>query len=249
MQSDCTFKPVLCYILNWVLSLYKKLRIIWRHYSFFPQGTDERRQMLKMGKYFDCTCERCSDPTELQSHMSSIICASCAGNNREGGFIVKKDNEWKCTQCEHTIKNEYVESIIERAKEQIFHAQGDIYHYELLLAKLSRILHRNHYLMIDLKQNIAAILRSIIHNLAQRPGRKVYERKVRLCQEIMIVLQIVQPGISRLKAIALYELCNSFAELSRLRFNEKELGEGELLVTLLQRRYCHTWMKAIVYSQ
>lgn len=187
--------------------------------------------MLKTGKYFECNCERCADPTELDSHMSSLICAPCAGSNRENGFVVKQNNkQWKCTQCEHILKTEYVDSIIERAKEQIFHAQGDIYHYELLLAKLSRILHRNHYLMIDLKQNIASILRSIIHNLAQRPGRKVYERKVRLCQEIMVVLQIVQPGISRLKAIALYELCNSFAELSRLRFNEKELGEQELMV-------------------
>ena len=33
-----------------------------------------RRRSLKQAKYFDCACARCSDPTELGSHFSSLVC-------------------------------------------------------------------------------------------------------------------------------------------------------------------------------
>ncbi|KAM7342415.1 SET and MYND domain containing, arthropod-specific, member 6 [Cochliomyia hominivorax] len=191
-------------------------------------GTDERRHILQEGKYFICKCARCEDPTELGSHMSSFICAPCAGNNKEGYIVKQSNKKWQCLNCTHTLRTEQVLNIIDKAKEEVFHAQEDLRRYEILLAKLSTILHKNHYIMVDIKQNIANILRTIIMNSLQRPGRRLYERKVRLCQELVMVLHTIQPGISRLKAIALYELANASAELYRLRFGEKELNEEEL---------------------
>ena len=31
--------------------------------------------------YFDCCCARCSDTTELGSHMSSLVCGRCRQGN------------------------------------------------------------------------------------------------------------------------------------------------------------------------
>lgn len=179
----------------------------------------------------------------MGSHMSSFICAPCASKKREG-FIVKQPNKkWQCLTCDHNLRAEQIETITDKAKEEVFHAEGDLRRYEILLAKLSSILHRNHYIMVDLKQNIANVLRSIIKNSLQRPGRRVYERKVRLCQELIVVLHTILPGISRLKAIALYELANASAELYRLRFGEKELDEGELQNYL---RQCEAMFKEAI---
>ncbi|XP_017465315.1 PREDICTED: protein msta [Rhagoletis zephyria] len=236
-----------------------KGEMLYNCYTNVLLGTDERRNMLKVGKYFDCKCERCEDPTELGSHMSSFMCARCAENKREGGFIVKQMRKqyavqkpqpqtqqqssknlpkqawvWQCLQCGHTLPVDTVDQLVERAKEEMFHAKDDITRYELLLAKLTRYFHPNHYLLLDIKQNIAAILRSILQNFTLQPGRKVYERKVRLCQDIFGVLQIILPGISRLKAIVLYEMANTSAELQRMRYEEKELQKSEL-VELLKR--------------
>lgn len=127
-----------------------------------------------------------------------------------------------------------MENVIEKVKEEIFHAKDDLRRYEILLAKLSTILHRNHYLMIDIKQNIASILREIITTSPEKPGRRVYERKVRLCQELVIVLHSLQPGISRLKAIALYELATSSIVLYDQRFTDQEIDGSELLELLKQ---------------
>lgn len=232
-----------------------KGELLYNCYTNVLLGTDERRQLLKEGKYFDCKCARCEDPTELGSHMSSFMCARCVEQKRTG-FIVKIKKEpakqpsqaekpvnssatkqlwmWQCQECEHTLSADTVQQLIERAKEEMFHAKEDITRYELLLSKLTRYFHPNHYLLLDIKQNIAAILRSILQNFALQPGRKVYERKVRLCQDIFGVLQIILPGISRLKAIVLYEMANTIAELHRMRYEQKELQKSEL-VELLKR--------------
>ncbi|KAH8328871.1 hypothetical protein KR074_008212 [Drosophila pseudoananassae] len=208
--------------------------ILYNCYTNILLGTEERRHILKAGKCFDCSCSRCQDPTELGTHMSSFICSSCAC---PGGYIVRQleTGTWQCLiNPEHTLKHEFVANMLERAKEEIFHARDDIYRLELLLAKLSRLLHGNHYLMLDLKQNIASILRQILQNMAHRPNKKVYERKIRLCQEILLVLKVLAPGISRLKAIALYELANTQAELARKLYSEQEQSARDLLVELDQ---------------
>lgn len=215
--------------------------ILYNCYTNLLLGTDERRQILKIGKCFDCQCARCVDPTELGTHMSSFVCSHCSG-----GFIVHQPETgaWQCLRnAEHTLKPEFVANVLERAKEEVFHARDDIYRLELLLAKLSRLLHGNHYIMLDIKQMIASILRQILQNMAQRPNRKVYERKIRLCQEILLVLKVVAPGINRLKAIALYELANTQAELARKLYSEQEHDAADLLVGSIDYQYIPKYLK------
>ena len=49
-----------------------------------------RREDIRRFWYFDCQCPRCSDPTELGSYMSAIICFAC-----NLGFLVPTDS---CTE-------------------------------------------------------------------------------------------------------------------------------------------------------
>lgn len=52
-------------------------------YTYILSGTRSRQDLLSKGKFFSCNCERCSDPTELGTHFSSILCRKC-----QGGVIV-----------------------------------------------------------------------------------------------------------------------------------------------------------------
>lgn len=53
-------------------------------YSMWP--TIVRRQFLKESKYFDCSCERCKDPTEFGTHLSTLKCQKC-----DNGIITSTD--------------------------------------------------------------------------------------------------------------------------------------------------------------
>ena len=46
-------------------------------YTLTLNGTMYRRKHLLDSKYFLCTCRRCSDPTELGTHFSTVLCQQC----------------------------------------------------------------------------------------------------------------------------------------------------------------------------
>ena len=46
-----------------------------------------RREHLLESKYFTCACNRCADPTELGTHMSSLKCNKC-----DNGVVVSLDS-------------------------------------------------------------------------------------------------------------------------------------------------------------
>lgn len=53
-------------------------------YSLWP--TLVRREFLRESKYFDCTCERCSDKTELGTQCGTLKCQKC-----DNGIILSTD--------------------------------------------------------------------------------------------------------------------------------------------------------------
>lgn len=100
---------------------------------------------------------------------------------------------------------------------------------EQLIVKYSNILNPNHYLVVDMKQKLTAILRNIC-DYEMTPQPKILQRKIILCEEILPILKVIQPGISRLKGIALYEYFNSMVELTIHNMNEKVISIKEGVV-------------------
>lgn len=184
----------------------------------FFQGTIQRQHHLRMTRHFECCCSRCLDPTELGTHMSSIKCKQCPN-----GYANYNHHKWSCEECNNTIDPLQVQKLLTTVSEEMSQANGDIMAFEKLLQKFSGEFHPNHFLMIDLKQNIATILRGILMNPMCKPGKEVLERRLDLCEEILPVVKSVIPGYSKLYAIALYEYLLSFLELSDLDFRCREI--------------------------
>lgn len=64
--------------------------------------------------------------------------------------------------------------------------------------------------MVEIKQNLVALYRDIILR-EPSPSRKVMQRKINLCLDLLKVLDAIEPGISRLrgktKIKTLHSLC------------------------------------------
>lgn len=201
---------------------------------------------MNQNKGLQCNCVRCQDPTELGSHLSTVLCPECSQRDPSNVYHLtehnSRDNQQqqsilKCNICGLERNWEYISRELDQLQDDINHIQqqcdgGDLYQYEMLLVKYANILHPQHYLLLDIKQNMAVLLRQILNDVSQCPGRYVYRRKMKLCEDILAVLQIIQPGISRLRAIALYELANTEAEYHRLLYQEKDLTKEQLIVSV-----------------
>lgn len=68
---------------------------------------------------------------------------------------------------------------------------------EALTKKLLGSLHPNHFLMLSLKQKLLAAYRKEV--ATPNPQKKIMQRMLDACREMYNVLEIVEPGISRLK--------------------------------------------------
>lgn len=67
------------------------------------------------------------------------------------------------------------------------------------MAKLSKSFHRNHFLMLSLKQKLLAAYRKEV--ATPNPQKKIMQKMCDVCKEMYDMLEIIEPGISRLKGI------------------------------------------------
>lgn len=105
--------------------------------------------------------------------------------------------KWKCMKCDQEKSNEEVQQLLGMARLDVYSTGMNVKQLERFILKYSKQLNSNHYLVFEMKQKLAAILRNICDSSAE-PLIEVLERKIKLCSEMLPVLRIFQPGISRL---------------------------------------------------
>lgn len=180
------------------------------------------------GKYFRCECARCIDPTELGTHLSSLKCQSC-----QIGCLIQMNGQskWTCLNCNAYETNDKIDDVLREIRHQVNNSGSQMDKIEMFIEKYSRILHQNHYLLIEMKQKLAAIIRHLGEmNSEFSKSVKLLKRKIELCKEIVPLLDILQPGISRLKGIALYEQFLPLMQLAKIRHQEKSISFDEYYV-------------------
>ncbi|XP_055536296.1 SET domain-containing protein SmydA-8-like [Wyeomyia smithii] len=195
-------------------------------------GTYDRQTQLIEGRHFTCSCKRCTDPTELGTHLSSIRCTSCT----DGLCSFHTDNpRWECNNCHHLLKREYVNEVMCAARSEILACPPEIRDLEKVISKHSKTLNPQHSLVLEAKQNLAGELRSVCMSLEPpHVPKQILKRKIELCEEILGVVRVLEPGISRMVGIALYEHHVALVELSRRNFDTTEFKSHELLDNLLK---------------
>lgn len=77
---------------------------------------------------------------------------------------------------------------------------------EQLLKKYLRILHSNHFLLINFKETLIEKYGWLLSNKVDEIDTNFIDRKVQLCQDVLKVLDVIQPGLSRTRAMLLYEI-------------------------------------------
>lgn len=136
---------------------------------------------------------------------------------------------WRCDLCNEEQTQDEINDILIVAKSETLEA-ASVHRLEHLIKNYSKLLNPNHYVVIDLKQKLAAILRNICDQ-ERMPQPKLLGRKIELCEDILPIIRTIQPGISRLKAIALYEYFTSMAELTIHEMNDRKISINEGIVS------------------
>lgn len=149
--------------------------------------------------------------------------------------------------CHMSVTASEVQQVLGMARLDIYSSEMDVTKLEKFIQTYAKLLSPNHYLVLEVKQKLAAILRNICDN-SLRPIESVLQRKMELCRDILPVLRALQPGISRMTgkiligfiakynlscfliAIALYEYFSSMLDISQIHVTTKSLTTQQFLV-------------------
>ena len=152
---------------SWILQLkaqsaIKKGQEITVQYLSTILGTHKRRKKIKSEWYFECECQRCSDPTENDTFVSALICEAC-----EEDYLLPTEpldvfSSWTCGSCDFFLSCTDVEAKIDVIEDELSIATNkrDLKLLEDFVRHYSgQILHPNHYLLLLAKRNYIFISR------------------------------------------------------------------------------------------
>ncbi|XP_008476173.1 histone-lysine N-methyltransferase ASHR1-like [Diaphorina citri] len=185
-------------------------------------GTQPRREHLAITKYFNCSCERCSDPTELGTYFSAMKCLNEHKDQGDCWILpvnpLDNDSDWTCGSCSARLNARDVHLVTSQLGEQVdklVQENPNVKSLEEMLTKLEAMFHPHHY-------HCYAVKHSLIQLYGTQPGyaytqlsSSLLERKISLCRELIWITNKLDPGHSRLimyLAVLNYELHSALIE-------------------------------------
>ncbi|XP_073961933.1 SET domain-containing protein SmydA-8-like [Choristoneura fumiferana] len=203
-------------------------------------GTEARRHHLADSKFFECTCARCADPTELGTMFSAVKCKkkNCKGYLLPETFIIpilhktknpnpetrNLDNKsWVCNSCKDAVSDAIIQQLLQDiGRELSIMPKGDPDACERFINHCSNYLHPRHYYLTDVSLALAQIIgqESELGLAAISDDRLLL--KMQLCRSINDLLETLAPAETRLRGSLLFELHAAVAETGR----RKSLTDG-----------------------
>lgn len=105
---------------------------------------------------------------------------------------------------------------------------------ERLLKKYRSVLHPLHFIQISLKQNLIEMYGRVQgYEMVELPDI-LLERKEELCRQVLRVMNVFEPGLSRTRALILYELHVPVVLLAKSGFIAEVLTGPKLKEKLLE---------------
>lgn len=168
-----------------------------------------RQAMLLENKFFSCGCERCRDPSELGSHTSTLRCSPpCDGLVLPTSPLAQAP--WTCSKCAAERQAAEVAALLATVAADMEQLdRNNMKAVKQLLTKFSALLHKNNGVLVELKQ-------ILVSGIGRLPGFEMqdlreadHKEKIVLCDEVLTVLNKVEPGLSLGRGLMLFELHSS----------------------------------------
>ena len=184
-----------------------------------------RRPNLKTGWYFDCTCERCSSLSELGTNMNTLVCPGCKKPSMLPQNPLQSGSVWRCF-CGHKVSEKVaisvVANIIKDTNNVIKKQKHNVNAWLKLEKSALKLVHPQHEVMLEIAKWMLPILcRGPNQPTSKFPPSKV-QKKLDLAKRYFSVLSVVEPGYSKPRVKALYEIIET--ELFLMFFKVPKIG-------------------------
>lgn len=218
-------------------------------YTYLIWNTLRRREHLLNFKYFECTCKRCGDPTELGSHLSTLRCTKCQGNILNTDPL-SEDTDWKCNKCGHCVSTKEVERIndvlssalIKRDKTQLRPLED-------LINVCQRTLHPCHQLLNEAKYAWIHICGNFPEYRYRDISKVQLLTKISYCRDLLDTFSSLFPERSQFRGFILFELHASLKVMAKKLLSFGNLNNENMQDYLDEAENCLQETKNIFYFE
>ena len=161
-------------------------------YSPMFAGRLERQRMFRKNWFFECSCLRCMDITDLGTHFDTHLCSSCASNVLP--VTLHEESAWKCKNCGLTSSPKEIQDLESLLQGEITRAdlENPVQYYETFLSNNVHKLNAGHHIMMQSKCKLLAAI-------DQPSELKQIKRKFDLAEDLLNLFNIILPGKNALK--------------------------------------------------
>ena len=144
---------------------------------------------MKKSWFFDCTCPRCSDATDLGTFISSPKCPECQ-KGQEGLLTpiepLSHVTDWLCNKCQHVFTRSDILQMATEGKEIVAGIQNNSSIVEAV-EQLEKHFSPNYHLILVLKLKFIS---------TSFTDRRLNEIKIEYCTSLLPVLPKLEGGHS-----------------------------------------------------
>lgn len=114
---------------------------------------------------------------------------------------------FRCEKCSFSLAAVVVMGLVTKLYDELDAIGGsDINQIETFMRKYSKTLHKNHYIFLSAKHSLCQLYGKIDGFLINELSVEQLKKKEDYCRDLLEVIDILEPGSSRLRGVILYEL-------------------------------------------
>lgn len=210
-------------------------------YTDILWGTRARRDHLQQTRLLSCTCQRCADPTELDTYFSALLCRRCSS-------VVLPINPlddfapWTCRGCSHEVAVEEVlrTSLALGAAVEVALATPSIPTLEALQREWLPRVHANHYHLHAVKHSLLQLYGRSKEKADEREKDAAHwveiAKKEKMCKEFLTVCSRLDPSTAQtipFVGLTFYEYHKTILQNSQRQFAQSKLTKQQLKKRML----------------
>jgi len=182
--------------------------------------TLNRREHLKMSKCFWCRCQRCRDPTEFGTGLSTLICNECGGKMLPIDPL-DADTCWKCEKCGYQMTKSEVKENDDRLIADLKSSDpNDPAALDDFLRRHSAYLPESNQLSREVQYRQVTLFKQVDQRLLDHAALL---KKSYLCKQLLALAEKVDPGMTKWRGELLFEMQAATVVLA-----QRALEEGKL---------------------
>ncbi|XP_040572180.1 SET domain-containing protein SmydA-8 [Lepeophtheirus salmonis] len=146
-------EPMECLVLRSKISIKKGTELTIRYMSFWSHRT-QLKDSLNNQWFFNCECERCQDPSDMKTMLSSELCSKC----KQKSYLkpinpLNLNTDWQCDFCQEVrTKKQVCDLLAEFPEPESFTSIDEIIFF---IKKSEKVFHAHHFIPLNYKYAFA----------------------------------------------------------------------------------------------